>query len=45
MRIFEILLLAALLPSFSSLFVARRRKPRWLSYLPILGVVSSRCIC
>ncbi len=39
MRIFEILLLATLLPSFSSLFVARRRRPRWLSYLPILGVV------
>ncbi|MCI0356398.1 MAG: hypothetical protein L0099_15375 [Acidobacteria bacterium] len=39
MRIFEILLLATLLPSFVGLFVTRQRKPRWLHYLPVLGVV------
>ncbi len=39
MRVFEILLLATLLPSFASLFVTRQRRPHWLRYLPGLGVV------
>ncbi len=39
MRILEILLLAALLPGVTLLFLTTRRRPRWRLYLPGLGVV------
>ncbi|MGH8250030.1 MAG: alpha/beta hydrolase family protein [Steroidobacteraceae bacterium] len=39
MRILEVLLLAALLPTLFSLFMAKPARPRWLRCLPALGLV------